>query len=241
MIPKVIHYCWFGGKTIPKKDRECIQSWKKFCPDYEIKEWNESNYDLTKNKYMAEASAVKKWGFVSDYARLDIIYQYGGFYLDTDVELINSLDSLLENKGYMGFEGKIWINSGIGFGAEPGNSTIKKLRDMYDDKSFYNLDGSLNLTPCPYNITEKLVELGLKRNNAFQHVEELTIYPTDYFAAKDYKTGKITVTDNTISIHHYHASWTSPKQKFLLQIERLVGQKNIERIVVLKNKLRRKG
>ena len=103
MIPKIIHYCWFGGAELPEKDRKCIESWKKFCPDYQIIEWNENNYDVTKNTYMYQAYQAKKWGFVPDYARLDIIYQHGGIYLDTDVELVKNLDSLLENDAFMGF------------------------------------------------------------------------------------------------------------------------------------------
>ncbi|RKW32245.1 MAG: glycosyl transferase, partial [Lachnoanaerobaculum sp.] len=106
MIPKVIHYCWFGGKPLPKIARKCIQSWKRFCPDYEIVEWNEKNYDIHKNSYMEEAYLQKKWGFVPDFARLDIIYQNGGIYLDTDVELIRPLDELLYHRAYMGFEGE---------------------------------------------------------------------------------------------------------------------------------------
>lgn len=239
MIPKVINYCWFGGNPIPEKDRKCIESWKKFCPDYKIVEWNESNYDLTQNKYMAEAYKERKWGFVPDYARFDIIYRNGGFYLDTDVELIKPLDSLLETDGYMGFEGKQWVNGGIGFGAVAGNKTIKMLRDMYNDKSFYNEDGSLNLTPSPYYITEKLEKIGLKRNNKYQIVGDLAIYPTDYFAAKDYDTGRLHITDNTISIHQYNASWRTPKQKMMLRIKRVIGPKNYQRLVDLKDKFKK--
>ena len=127
MIPKIIHYCWFGNGPIPEKDKKCINSWKKYCSDYKIIQWNEKNYDITKNKYMNQAYQQKKWGFVPDYARLDIIYTYGGIYLDTDVEIIKSFDSLLSNRGFAGFERPDYVNLGLGFGAEAENIIIKKM------------------------------------------------------------------------------------------------------------------
>ena len=239
MIPKVIHYCWFGGKPIPERDRKCIESWKKYCPDYKIIEWNEHNYALSKNEYMHSAYKEGKWGFVPDYARFDIIYQYGGFYLDTDVELIRSLDELRENKAYMGFEGKAWINGGIGFGAEAGNEIIRGLRDMYDNLSFYNSDGSLNLKPSPHYITKFLLEKGLCQNDKMQMIEDLKIYPTEYFAAKDYETGRLHKTINTVSIHQYNASWQSPHQKRMMIVRRIIGKKLFFKLVAIKNRMLR--
>lgn len=237
MIPKKIHYCWFGGNPIPEKDKKCIESWKKFCPDYEIIEWNESNYDLSKNQYMQDAYKEQKWGFVPDYARFDIIYTHGGFYLDTDVELIQPLDSLRSNTAYLGFEGGIWVNGGIGFGAEAGNPMIQGLRDMYERLSFYSEDGEMNLTPSPYYITDFLVKHGLQRNNTEQYIESVHIYPTEFFAAKDYDTGKVHKTQNTISIHQYNASWKTPKQKMIYRIKKLIGVKNFETLMKIKVKL----
>lgn len=207
MIPKVIHYCWFGGNLLPDEYKKYIDSWKKLCPDYEIREWNESNYDVSKNKYMFDAYHEKKWGFVPDYARFDIIYENGGFYLDTDVELLKSLDELVDLNGYLGFETAEYVNGGLGFGAEKGNGLIKELRDMYDDISFYNDDSTLNLTPSPHYITECLKKHGLSQNNMKQIIENVMIFPSDYFAPKDYFTGEITLTVNTISIHQFSASW----------------------------------
>ena len=206
MIPKKIHYCWFGGKEMPNKDKKCIESWRKYCPDYEIIEWNESNYSLDKCKYMKDAYKEKKWGFVPDFARFDIIYNEGGIYMDTDVELISSLDDLLSNSGYLGFEGGKWVNGGMGFGAEAGNKVIKELRDMYHNFSFYNEDGTLNMIPSPYYITEMLEKKGLKRDDSLQIIEDVKIYPTEYFSPKNYDTGKITITSKTLSVHHYNAS-----------------------------------
>ena len=138
MIPKIIHYCWFGGESLPESAIKCINSWKKFCPDYEIIRWDESNYDVTKNVYMKEAYEAKKWGFVPDYARLDIVYNYGGIYMDTDVELLKPLDDLLGCNAYMGVEKPGIVALGLGFGAEKGNSVIGDLLEEYNDKRFIN-------------------------------------------------------------------------------------------------------
>ena len=127
MIPKKIHYCWIGGNPLPELAIKCIESWKKYCPDYEIIEWNEKNYDFRKNQFMREAYDEKKWGFVPDYARLDIIYEHGGIYLDTDVEIIKPLDSLLKEQGFAGMEQPGIVALGLGFGAEPKLPLIKEL------------------------------------------------------------------------------------------------------------------
>ncbi|MBT1179929.1 glycosyltransferase family 32 protein [Bifidobacterium vespertilionis] len=238
MIPKVIHYCWFGGAPLPEKERKCMESWKKFAPDYNIVRWDESNYDVHKNQYMSDAYDRKKWGFVPDYARFDIIYKYGGIYLDTDVELVKSLDELLSNDAYMGFEGGKWINGGIGFGAVAGNPLIKGLRDMYDDIKFVKDDGGLDTTPSPHYITAYLVEHGLIRDDSMQVLEgSLRIYPTEYFAAKDYDTNKINITENTISIHQYSATWNTPKEKLVKTVKRLVGVKAFNHIIDIKHKV----
>nr|AZY91881.1 glycosyltransferase [Lactococcus lactis] len=234
MIPKIIHYCWFGGGELPELDRKCIESWKKYCPDYEIIEWNEKNYDVTQNRYMHEAYKAHKLGFVPDYARFDIVYQNGGIYMDTDVELVKPLDELLALSGYMGLENGNWVNGGMGFGAEKGNEVMKLLRDMYDDKTFYNTDGTMNLTPSPYYITDLLVSLGLKRENTEQAVKGITIFPTDVLSPKDYETGKIKCTNRTFSIHHYNGSWFGPWKRVKRKIIQVIGLKNFKRIARLK-------
>lgn len=215
MIPKKIHYCWIGGNPLPKSAKKCIASWKKYCPDYEIIEWNESNYDFTKNQYMREALEAKKWGFVPDYARLDIIYKHGGIYLDTDVEIIKSFDSLLENKGFAGFESKEYVALGLGFGAEAGNPVIKALLDSYDDLHFINKDGSLNMVPSPQLNTVTLANIGLVRNGEKQLINDsFTIFPPEYFCPKSFYDGVIRRTKKTYSIHHFDASWfDNDKQK----------------------------
>lgn len=229
MIPKKIHYCWFGSNAIPEKDINNIETWKKYCPDYEIIRWSEENYDVTKNKYMYDAYLNRKMGFVPDYARFDIIYNEGGIYLDTDVEIVKPLDDLISNEAYLGIEEGAFVNGGIGFGAEAHNEIIKGLRDMYDNLSFINEDGSLNLTPSPYFITDFLVSKGYVRKNCKQNIEGVTVYPSDYFSPKSFSTGKINCTSNTYTIHHYNATWLTPEEH-----KKLTRNQKINRIFGLK-------
>ncbi len=210
MIPKVIHYCWFGGNPLPDSAVRCIASWRKFCPDYEIIEWNESNYDVNKIPYMQQAYARRKWSFVSDYARLDIVYRHGGIYLDTDVELLRSLDSLRNYEGFMGFEDGEHVASGLGFGAAPGNTIIREMMDMYEQLSFLHEDGSADLTPTPVFSTRVLLQHGLVQNNARQQIAGVEIFPSEYFCPLNFKTGKKHLTPQSYSIHWYDASWYDP-------------------------------
>lgn len=225
-IPKIIHYCWFGENPMPEKVVQCIRSWKDMCPDYEIKRWDESNYDYRKNKYMAEAYRKQKWGFVPDYARLDIIYTYGGFYLDTDVQLLHKLDDLRSNKCFMGFE-KNYVSPGLIIGAQCGIPEIKECMEEYDKLNFVNLDGTLNLRPSPRYMSDYLGRKGFKLNNKKQTIGNITIYPSDYFCPKDMITGECVITENTYSIHHYDASWWGEKEKkdFVRQVK--LRKKNI--------------
>jgi hypothetical protein len=209
MIPKIIHYCWFGNGAMPEKDRQNIKGWKELNPGYQIICWDESNYNVNKNKYMSECYSISKWGFVPDYARTDIVYKYGGFYFDTDVELKKSLDSLLNEKCIMGFEKMDSVNHGHGFAAEKNSPILKELLDFYDNIEFINLDGSLNLTASPVYITKLLVKHGLKLNGKEQYIDGVHVYPTEYFCPKNYLTGEINMTPNTISIHHFNLSWMS--------------------------------
>ena len=210
MIPKKIHYCWFGGAEKSKLAKKCIKSWKKKCPDYEIIEWNENNYDVTKIPYIKEAYDAKKWGFVTDYIRLDIIYNYGGLYFDTDVEVVKPFDFLLQYNGFAGFEGEQYVNTGQGFGAEKGNSVIKALMDSYEDIHFLKPDGTYDLTPCPISNSKVLEELGFAMNGKYQEVDGFVLLPTDYLCPINFFTDNVLrKTDNTISIHHYAASWFS--------------------------------
>ena len=216
-IPKIIHYCWVGGNPKPQSVLYCIESWKRCCPDYEIREWNETNYDFTKNEYMRQAYEAKKWGFVPDYARLDIVYEHGGIYLDTDVEIVRSFDHLLEHECFFGFEdtgdGEYYVNCGHGFGAAPHHEAVKNARDLYDRLNFTNGDGSLNLLASPYYTTQSLRQLGLVQENRDQALPGVQICASDVLCPKNFRTGKLHQTSRTVSIHHFTASWVDEKIK----------------------------
>lgn len=216
-IPKIIHYCWVGGNPKPQSVLYCIESWKRCCPDYEIREWNETNYDFTKNEYMRQAYEAKKWGFVPDYARLDIVYEHGGIYLDTDVEMVRSFDHLLEHACFFGFEetgdGKYFVNCGHGFGAAPRHEVVKNARDLYDHLRFTNADGSLNLLASPYYTTQSLRQIGLIQENRDQELSGVQIFASDVLCPKNFRTGKLHKTARTVSIHHFTASWVDEKIK----------------------------
>lgn len=225
-IPKKIHYFWFGGNPLPESVKKCIESWEMYCPDYEIIRWDETNYDYTKHPYMKEAYESKKWSFVSDYARMDILYQYGGIYLDTDVEVIRSFDPLLEYECFMGFD-QTYINLGHGFGARPGLPELKGLMDVYDGVAFIKADGSLNLTPITEYTNKYLETIGLHVNGKRQKVGNIEIFPQDYFCPKDYYTRECHITEHTYSIHHYDSSWWGEKEKQAYEKEVELKTKNI--------------
>lgn len=207
-IPKIIHYCWFGKTEIPEENRKWMESWKRYCPAYQIIEWNEDNYDVCKNLYMKQAYEKGKWAFVSDYARVDIVAQYGGVYLDTDVELLRNLDELLKNEAFCGFENKNFVNFGLGFGAIKNHKLIEKLREDYENRRFILENGVINDTPCPVYQTELLEQYGLQRNGQFQMLEQITVYPERVLCAMNRYSGRIVNNiEHSYSIHHFSASW----------------------------------
>lgn len=207
MIPKKIHYCWFGGNPLPKEARKCIDSWKKYCTDYEIIEWNESNYDLNKNEYVRYTYDNKKYAFLTDYVRLDIIYNEGGIYLDTDVEILKPLDDLLNCDGYIGMEQIGTINTGQGFGAIKGHFFVKENKEFYEKCKFIDENGNFIKNICVPITTNILSSHGLIKENIYQKVFDMDIYPVDYFCPKIMGTNKICITNNTYSIHHFESSW----------------------------------
>lgn len=210
MIPKIIHYCWFGRNPLPESALKCIASWRKFFPDYEIKEWNEDNFDVYSIPYTAQAYALKKYAFVSDYARFKILYENGGLYFDTDVEVIKSFDDILARGAFMGCELTApsgAINPGLGLGVAPGLGLYKELLDKYSGLSFLNTDGKPNLTTIVTHTTDLLIEHGLKPTDQIQTVAGITIYPKDYFNPLDDNTGQLVITPNTHSIHWYSKTW----------------------------------
>lgn len=203
MIPKKIHYCWFGRGEKPKLAKRCIASWKKYCPDYEIIEWNEDNFDVNCTPYTKLCYDNKKYAFLSDYVRLIVLEKAGGIYMDTDVELCRTMDPLLVNKAYIGFETNNYVNSGQGFGSEAHGEMVRAMIAEYD----YLLDGINGIIGCPILNTNALVKLGLEKNGALQHLPFATVYPSDWFNPYEDTTGRLFVTSNTYSIHWYSKSW----------------------------------
>lgn len=233
MIPKKIHYCWFGGNPKPDSVQKCINSWKKFCPDYEITEWNENNFNIHCMPFVEQAIEAKKYAFASDVARLIVVYENGGLYFDTDVEVVRSFDDLLFNEAFLGFENNEYVASGLGFGSEAGNEFIKEHIDAYKDEIFIKEDGSFNMIGCPRVATKLLLKKGLVQNGQEQLVDGVRIYPSDYFNPYDSITGKLNRTDNTYSVHWYDASWTnnSKTKKRIAQLaHRVLGVDTVEKM-----------
>lgn len=209
---KVIHYCWFGGTEKSDLIKTCINSWKKYCPDYEIKEWNENNFDVNCCRYVKEAYDAKKWAFVSDYCRFYVLYHEGGVYLDTDVELKRSLNDLPAS--FVGFETPDSLNSGLIRGASAEDSICKKMLDSYEKDIFVMPSGFLNLKTVCKRETDIFLKEGLKLDNSMQVIGGTTIYPTEYFCPVDRNTQTVNVTCNTYSIHHYAASWHGEMENY---------------------------
>ncbi len=219
MIPKVIHYCWFGRNPLPESAVKCIESWRKFLPDYEIKEWNEDNFDVNIIPFTTEAYSVGKYAFVSDYARFWILYHYGGVYFDTDVEVIKPIDDIVEKGPFMGVEsmckaipevfiGYPLVNPGLGIGAPAGTDFYKKVMDYYSGLHFLRDDGSMiGGNTVVFHTTKLLVEEGLQKHDDLQQIAGIWIYPLDYFNPFDDITGRLKKTERTRSIHWYARTW----------------------------------
>ena len=209
-IPKIIYYCWFGKKQLPELAKKCIDSWKKFLPNYEIKEWNEQNFNIDACLYTKQAYSLRKYAFVSDYARFKILYDNGGIYFDTDVELIKSIDDIIENGPFMAFEKNnlgININPGLGIASYSKHKIYKEILDIYENMKFIKDDNTLNLTIVGQYTTEIFKKYGLQNETKLQKIEDIYIYPKDYFSPKEFETQETIITKNTRAIHHYSASW----------------------------------
>lgn len=229
MIPKKIHYCWFGNGKKSKSVEKCVASWRKLCPDYTLKEWNEENSDAENwPEFVKEAYKNKKYAFVSDYVRLFALYSEGGIYMDTDVELIKRPDDILGNRAFFGFESDDFVATGLMFAAEEGHKCLEDMMNIYKSESFYKPDGSFNLLGCPIVNTEVLENFGLKKDGKEQILNDgIHIYPKDYFNPFDTASDKLELTENTISIHWYSMSWMPPakqlKVKLMRPVHRILG------------------
>ena len=217
MIPKIIHYCWFGGNPLPPLAEKCIASWRKFLPDYEIREWNENNFDVNMIPYTAEAYRLGKYAFVSDYARFWILYKYGGVYFDTDVEVIRPLDDIIERGCFMGCESDaekgatLSVAPGLGLGVNPGLGLIEKILAYYESAVFDFKPDIRSMTTVVHITTEILKKNGLEEISGIQKVDGVYIYPREYFCPINVITGKMHITSNTRTVHHYSGSWIGDK------------------------------
>lgn len=241
MIPKVIHYCWFGKNPKSELIEKCIDSWKKFAPDFEIKEWNESNVDFSKYIYAEQAYASKKYAFVSDVVRFDVLYKYGGIYLDTDVELIKTIDEYLENNLFFGYDQKGLIATGLIMGSEAEHILLKKICDYYKENPFFLTNGRPNMTTVVTIVSDILVENNIKLNGNYYKDDLVTLYPAKLFDPYDFENNKMRLTENTVSIHHYASSWKSASDmriyKIGMLVKKLVGKSLYEKIARMKHRI----
>lgn len=232
MIPKIIHYCWFGGAEFPDIVKNCIESWKKYLPEYEVKFWNESTFPLDRYPFAKEALENKKYAFVSDVCRLAVLHEFGGIYLDTDVEVLGSLDQFLHHNAFSGFEDNNCVPTGI-MASEKGGNWAKDMLAYYEGKHFIDESGRMDMTTNVIIITEMMKDKNLQFNNTFQEIENyITFYPSDYFCPKSHIDGKIRITSNSITIHHFAGSWLSESKRKEIKIKQfirnLIGNKTFE-------------
>ena len=248
MIPKIIHYCWFGGKPLPKLARRCKKSWEKFFPDYEIKEWNETNFDVNAIPYTKYCYEHRLWAYLSDFVRLFVVEREGGLYFDTDVEVIKPMDDIIAKGAFMGWElpnsdGKSSVAPGLCLGSEKGDPLYKEILDKFASMSFWNSEGKRNTYSMVPMVTDLLIDHGLKHDGTMQKVDGTTIYPSDYFCPMDPTTGIVEKTPNTVSIHWYDSSWMNQDticfKLHLLKnsLNRLLGKKFAKIVGNLKLKL----
>ena len=221
MIPKIIHYCWFGGNPLPELAKKCIESWKKYCPDYEIKEWNENNFDINCCDYVKEEYEKKKWAFISDVARLFALVNEGGIYMDTDVEVVQPLDSLLSYHAVSGFESDVAIPTGL-MACEKNNPIFKEFLDEYKNIHFILPDGKIDTTTNVVRITKTCLKYGFVPNNQMQTINTFTLLPKDYLCPKDNQTGKLLLSNNTLTIHHFNGSWVDEDVRFHDELTRKI-------------------
>lgn len=239
-IPHILHYCWFGQNPKPKLVTQCILSWKKFLPDWEIKEWNEENYDVNRSEYAAQAYRRKSYAFVADVARFDVLYRYGGVYVDTDVELIRPIPKeVLEHRAFTGMESNGWVAPGLIFGAVPNHPFVHEMVSFYETHSFKGTH-DLKETVVTYT-TNALIKYGYQINGGYQKIHDVAIYPACVFCGYDLSLLETAITPDTISVHHYAASWIPRTRKIesclLRFLKKLIGRERYRSLQMLKRRL----
>ena len=237
MIPKVIHYCWFGRGQMPAMAERCIDSWKRLLPDYELQLWNEDSFDIQSVPYVKEAYEARKFAFVTDYVRLYAIYTHGGIYMDTDVEVLKPLDNLLHLPAFSGFESDREIPTGI-MASEQHNPWAKEQLRYYEERHFRRPDGSFDLTTNVEIISGSMATNGFRLRNSYQVYKNwIHIFPKDYFCPKS-RSGRITLTPNTYCIHYFQGSWQPMRLKIKKYIfQKLIGPTLTDRLVKLKRSI----
>ena len=232
-IPKTIHYCWFGRKEKPDIVKRCISSWKTVLQDYEIIEWNESNFDINSNNYTRQAYESGKFAFVSDYVRVYALYNYGGIYLDTDVEVFRSFDDLLDNESLWGFEQENYIATST-IGSAKENKVIGEFLSLYKDRDFFRPDGSFDELTNVAMVTKMLNQNGLILNGEYQEIEDATFYPQSYFSPYDYINCRHLNNEDTYCMHYFYKSWlpksTRIKGRIKIILSKIIGGDNIRKI-----------
>lgn len=235
MIPKIIHYCWFGGNPLPPLAVKCIASWKEYLPEYEIIEWNESNFNLEQYPFAKEALENRKFAFVSDVCRLHALKEIGGIYMDTDVEVLRGLDPFLDKSAFSGFENDDFVPTGI-MASEKGGKWVTEMLAYYDGRSFIKENGEFELSSNTEIITNLMISKGFIMNNTFQEIKGyISFYPNDYFCPKSYKTGNIDLTEHSYCIHHFAKSWIPARNRWRnivkMKMMNIFGFKNIQKII----------
>ncbi len=207
VIPRIIHAIWFSGDPMPKLYRDCLDSWKKYATDMEIKIWDLKTYKPERCLFFEQAIAEKNWAFASDYARADLLRRYGGVYMDLDVEMLRPIEDLLCNDAYMGFESTDRIECGSGMGAGPGHPILQEICESYENRPYFKADGTWDNSTCPVRYTKVIEQHGLKKNGGFQFVEDITVYPFEVLTGKSFETGIIYNTECSYTVHHHNGSW----------------------------------
>lgn len=238
-MKKTIHYCWFGRGEKPKLVKKCIESWKKNLPDYRILEWNEDNFDLSKNQFVSEAYSDRNFAFVSDYVRAYVLYNYGGIYMDTDVEVLGSFDSFLDHQMFLGFEEGNFVGTCV-MGTEKGHELMQTYLSHYDGLTYFNEDGTKYTDTNVVLLTKLLEQRGLVRNNELQTVGDITIYPRTYFSPYDYINGISYITDDSVAIHHFAQLWLPKSVRMKTEVKKalikVIGGENLKKIREKKRK-----
>lgn len=234
MIPKIIHYCWFGRGKMPVMANRCIDSWKQFLPDYELRLWNEDSFDINKVPYVKQAYEARKFAFVTDYVRLYALYSVGGIYMDTDVEVLKPLDDLLHLPAFSGFESEHEIPTGI-MASEQHNPWAEEQLGYYKDRQFRQPDGSYDLTTNVELISRSMAANGFQLRNSYQVYKNwIHIFQKDYFCPKS-RSGRITLTPNTYCIHHFEGSWQPTRLKIKKYIfQKIIGPTLTDQLIKLK-------